>query len=216
MPGLCTNFLDSARFCTLAFCQEDLVTSHVEVLKTEVLSDNWYVLRKVTFRLRKRDGSWEVQSREAYDRGNGATILLYDQARRTVVLTRQFRLPTYVNGNASGMLIEACAGLLDQDDPETCIAREAFEETGYEIRNPRKVMQAYMSPGSVTEILHFFVAEYSRVQRVSTGGGVEEEDIEVMELSFEDALGRIASGEIRDGKTIMLLQYAALHVFAAQ
>jgi len=192
------------------------VTSHVEVLKTEVLSDNWYVLRKVTFRLRKRDGSWEVQSREAYDRGNGATILLYDQARRTVVLTQQFRLPTYVNGNASGMLIEACAGLLDQDDPETCVAREAFEETGYEIRNPRKVMQAYMSPGSVTEILHFFVAEYSRVQRVSTGGGVEEEDIEVMELSFEDALGRIASGEIRDGKTIMLLQYAALHVFAAQ
>ena len=192
------------------------MTSHVEVLKTEVLSDNWYVLRKVTFRLRKRDGSWEVQSREAYDRGNGATILLYDQARRTVVLTQQFRLPTYVNGNASGMLIEACAGLLDQDDPETCVAREAFEETGYEIRNPRKVMQAYMSPGSVTEILHFFVAEYSRVQRVSTGGGVEEEDIEVMELSFEDALGRIASGEIRDGKTIMLLQYAALHVFAAQ
>jgi GDP-mannose pyrophosphatase NudK len=186
---------------------------HVEVLKTEVLSDNWYVLRKVTFRLRKRDGSWETQSREAYDRGNGATILLYDSARRTVVLTRQFRLPTYVNGNASGMLIEACAGLLDADEPETCIAREAFEETGYEIRNPRKVMQAYMSPGSVTEILHFFVAEYSRAQRLSEGGGVEEEDIEVMELSFDDALGRIASGEIRDGKTIMLLQYAALHLF---
>ena len=189
---------------------------HVEVLKTEVLSDNWYVLRKVTFRLRKRDGSWETQSREAYDRGNGATILLYDSARRTVVLTRQFRLPTYVNGNASGMLIEACAGLLDADEPETCIAREAFEETGYEIRNPRKVMQAYMSPGSVTEILHFFVAEYSRAQRTSEGGGVEEEDIEVMELSFDDALAGIASGEIRDGKTIMLLQYAALHVFAGQ
>ena len=189
---------------------------HVQVLKTEVLSDNWYVLRKVTFRLRKRDGSWEVQSREAYDRGNGATILLYDSARRTVVLTRQFRLPTYVNGNASGMLIEACAGLLDADEPETCIAREAFEETGYEIRNPRKVMQAYMSPGSVTEILHFFVAEYSRAQRTSEGGGVEEEDIEVMELSFDDALGSIASGEIRDGKTIMLLQYAALHLFGTQ
>ena len=187
---------------------------HVEVLNTEVLSDNWYVLRKVTFRLRKRDGSWETQSREAYDRGNGATILLYDRDRRTVVLTQQFRLPTYVNGNASGMLIEACAGLLDNDAPETCIAREAFEETGYEVRNPRKVMQAYMSPGSVTEILHFFVAEYSRAQRVSEGGGVEEEDIEVMELSFDDALGRIASGEIRDGKTIMLLQYAALHLFA--
>jgi GDP-mannose pyrophosphatase NudK len=189
--------------------------SDVEVLKTEVLSDNWYVLRKVTFRLRKRDGSWEVQSREAYDRGNGATILLYDRERRTVVLTRQFRLPTYVNGNTSGMLIEACAGLLDNDDAATCIAREAFEETGYEIRNARQVMQAYMSPGSVTEILHFFVAEYSHSQRVSDGGGVEEEDIEVMELSFDDALGRIASGEIRDGKTIMLLQYAALHVFGS-
>jgi GDP-mannose pyrophosphatase NudK len=189
--------------------------SDVEVLKTEVLSDNWYVLRKVTFRLRKRDGSWEVQSREAYDRGNGATILLYDRERRTVVLTRQFRLPTYVNGNTSGMLIEACAGLLDNDDAATCIAREAFEETGYEIRNARQVMQAYMSPGSVTEILHFFVAEYAHSQRVSDGGGVEEEDIEVMELSFDDALRRIASGEIRDGKTIMLLQYAALHVFGS-
>ena len=188
---------------------------HVQVLKTEVLSDNWYVLRKVTFRLRKRDGSWEVQSREAYDRGNGATILLYDPAQRTVVLTQQFRLPTYVNGNGSGMLIEACAGLLDADDPETCIAREAFEETGYEIRNPRKVMQAYMSPGSVTEILHFFVAEYSRGQRRNDGGGVEEEDIEVLELSFDEALRGIASGEIRDGKTIMLLQYAALNLFGS-
>lgn len=188
--------------------------AHIEVLKTEVLSDNWYVLRKVTFRLRKRDGSWEAQSREAYDRGNGATILLYDGARRTVVLTRQFRLPTYVNGNASGMLIEACAGLLDNDSPETCIAREAFEETGYEVRNPRKVMQAYMSPGSVTEILHFFVAEYSHAQRRNDGGGVEEEDIEVMELSFDEALRGIASGEICDGKTIMLLQYAALHLFS--
>jgi nudix-type nucleoside diphosphatase (YffH/AdpP family) len=188
----------------------------VEVLKTEVLSDDWYVLRKVTFRLRKRDGSWETQSREAYDRGNGATILLYDRARRTVVLTRQFRLPTYVNGNASGMLIEACAGLLDNDDPETAIAREAFEETGYEIRSPRKVMQAYMSPGSVTEILHFFVAEYSRGQRRTDGGGVEEEDIEVMELSFDAALRGIAAGEIRDAKTIMLLQYAALNLFGTR
>lgn len=192
------------------------MTTAVEVLRTEVLSDNWYVLRKVTFRMRKRDGSWEVQSREAYDRGNGATILLYDRARRRVVLTRQFRLPTYVNGNASGMLIEACAGLLDADDPETCIVREAFEETGYEIQNARKVMEAYMSPGSVTEILHFFVAEYSRAQRVSDGGGVEEEDIEVLELSFDDALAGVASGEIRDAKTIMLLQYAALHLFGTQ
>jgi GDP-mannose pyrophosphatase NudK len=185
----------------------------VEVIKTEVLSDNWYVLRKVTFNIRKRDGTWETQSREAYDRGNGATILLYDLARRAVILTRQFRLPTYVNGNASGMLIETCAGLLDRDDPERCITRELREETGFIVRDVRKVMQAYMSPGSVTEMLHFFVAEYSQAQRVADGGGVEEEDIEVIELSFEEALRQVASGEIMDGKTILLLQFAALHIF---
>src|SRR5258705_311902 len=131
----------------------------IEVLNTEVLSENWYVLRKVTFRLRKRDGSWETQSREAYDRGNGATILPYDPARGTVILTRQFRLPTFVNGNASGMLIETCAGLLDSENPWQCITRELREETGFEIHNVRKVMEAYMSPGSVTEILHFFVTD---------------------------------------------------------
>jgi GDP-mannose pyrophosphatase NudK len=185
----------------------------VEILSTQVLSDNWYVLRKVTFRVKTGDGAWKVQSREAYDRGNGATILLYDRSRRTVILTRQFRLPTYVNGNATGMLIESCAGLLERDNPEQCIAREAREETGFEVTRPVKVMQAYMSPGSVTEILHFFVAEYSQAQRVAVGGGVDEEDIEVLELPFEDALARMDAGEICDGKTIMLLQYAALHVF---
>lgn len=185
----------------------------IEVLNTEVLSDNWYVLRKVTFRLRKRDGSWETQSREAYDRGNGATILPYDPARATVILTRQFRLPTFVNGNASGMLIETCAGLLDSENPWQCITRELREETGFEIHNVRKVMEAYMSPGSVTEILHFFVAEYTPAQRAGMGGGVEEEDIEVLELTIDEAEAKIASGEIRDGKTIMLLQYAALHIF---
>jgi nudix-type nucleoside diphosphatase (YffH/AdpP family) len=185
----------------------------VEVIKTEVLSDNWYVLRKVTFKIRKPDGTWETQSREAYDRGNGATILLYDLTRRTVVLTRQFRLPTYVNGNPSGMLIEACAGLLDRDAPEACITRELREETGFVVHDVRKVMQAYMSPGSVTEILHFFVAEYSPAQRLAAGGGVEEESIEVIELSFDAALRQVASGEIMDGKTIMLLQFAALHIF---
>jgi nudix-type nucleoside diphosphatase (YffH/AdpP family) len=187
----------------------------IEVLATEVLSDDWYVLRKVTFKFRKRDGSWEIQSREAYDRGNGATILLYDLSRRTVILTRQFRLPTYVNGNPSGMLIEACAGLLDRDNAEQCITREVREETGFDIRRVRKVMEVYMSPGSVTEMLHFFVAEYSEAHRVNDGGGVEEEDIEVVELHFNDALEQVASGEIRDAKTIMLLQYAALHVFNA-
>lgn len=185
----------------------------IEVLETEVLSDNWYVLRKVTFKIRKRSGAWETQSREAYDRGNGATILLYDLSKRTVILTRQFRLPTYVNGNASGMLIETCAGLLDRDNPEQCITRELREETGFEIRDVKKVLEAYMSPGSVTEMLHFFVAEYSAAHRVSDGGGVEEEDIEVLELTIDEALAKVSSGEIRDGKTIMLLQYAALHLF---
>jgi GDP-mannose pyrophosphatase NudK len=185
----------------------------IEVLKTEVLSDNWYVLRKITFKIRKADGSWQTQSREAYDRGNGATILLYDLTRRTVILTRQFRMPTYVNGNSSGMLTEACAGLLDKDDPEAAITRELQEETGYDVRSVKKVMQAYMSPGSVTEILHFFVAEYSQASRVSAGGGVDEEDIEVVELPFDAALRQIASGEICDAKTIMLLQYAALNIF---
>jgi nudix-type nucleoside diphosphatase (YffH/AdpP family) len=190
-----------------------LTNATVELLNTEVLSDNWYVLRKVTFRLRKRDGTWETQSREAYDRGNGATILPYDPVRRTVILTRQFRLPTYVNGNASGMLIETCAGLLDQENAEQCITRELREETGFELREVRKVMEAYMSPGSVTEILHFFVAEYSATQRSGAGGGIEEEDIEVLELPIEEAAAKVASGEIRDGKTIMLLQYASLNLF---
>ena len=187
----------------------------IDIVKTEVLSDNWYVLRKVHYRMRKPDGTWAERTREAYDRGNGATILLYDLQRRTVLLTRQFRLPTYVNGNASGMLLETCAGLLDADNPEDAIRRETREETGYEIGAVRKVFEAYMSPGSVTEILHFFVAEYSAAERVSDGGGIDDEDIEVVEMDFDAALAAIRSGAIRDGKTIMLLQYAALHLFAA-
>lgn len=186
----------------------------VEILETEVLSDNWYVLRKVTYRIRKSDGTWQTESREAYDRGNGATVLLYDLQRRTVLLTRQFRLPTFVNGNPTGMLIETCAGLLDGDDPEGAIRRELLEETGYDVRDVRKVLDAYMSPGSVTEVLHFFVAEYSAAQKTARGGGVEEEEIEVVELSFDEAMQGIANGTIKDAKTIMLLQYAALNVFA--
>ena len=185
----------------------------IEIVKTEVLSDNWYVLRKVFYRVRKHDGSWVDRTREAYDRGNGATILLYDLARTTVLLTRQFRLPTYVNGNDSGMLLETCAGLLDADNPEDCIRRETREETGYEIRDVRKVFEAYMSPGSVTEILHFFVAEYSAAERINEGGGIDDEDIEVVEMGFDAALDAIRTGAIRDGKTIMLLQHAALHLF---
>ena len=153
------------------------------------------------------------QEREAYDRGNGATILLYNKEQQTVVLTRQFRMPTYINGNASGMLIECCAGLLDADNPEDCIRRETMEETGYAVTDVRKVFEAYMSPGSVTEILHFFVAAYSAAQKVQEGGGLaeEQENIQVLELPFIQAMEMIRSGDIKDAKTIMLLQYAALH-----
>ena len=187
-------------------------TEQVKLQSVEVLSDHWYTLRKVTFDLRRRDGQWQTLSREAYDRGNGAALLLYDPRRRTVVLTRQFRLPAFLNGSADGMLIETCAGLLDGDDPETCIRREAEEETGYRVRQPRKVFEAYMSPGSVTEKLHFFVAEYEPGDRIRTGGGLEGEgeDIEVIEMPLADALAGIANGTIQDGKTIMLLQHAAL------
>ena len=187
-------------------------SANVRIIKTEVLSDNWYTLRKVTFDYERKDGSWQTQSREAYDRGNGAAILLYHPQERKVILTRQFRLPTFVNGNVSGMLIEACAGLLDEDGPEDAIRRETEEETGYKIAGVRKIFEAYMSPGSVTEMLHFFVAEYTRSMKVNDGGGVDEgEDIEVLELDADRAMGMIDSGEIRDAKTIMLLQYAKLN-----
>ena len=185
----------------------------VKILKTEVLSDNWYILKKVTYEYLKKDGKWQKQSREAYDRGNGATILLYNKEQRTVILTRQFRLPTFINGNESGMLIEACAGLLDKDNPEDCIRRETEEETGYKINEVQKIFEAYMSPGSVTEILYFFIAEYSKSMKVNEGGGVdhEEENIEVLEISIDKAMQMINSGEIRDAKTIMLLQYIKLN-----
>ena len=185
----------------------------VKILESKVLSDNWYVLRKITYEFSKKDGSKLTQSREAYDRGNGATILLYNKEQSTVILTRQFRLPTYVNGNESGMLIEACAGLLDKDNAEECIKRETEEETGYKITEVRKIFEAYMSPGSVTEILYFFIAEYSKEMKITDGGGVEqeEENIEVLEIDFENTLQMIVSGEIKDGKTIMLLQYIKLH-----
>jgi GDP-mannose pyrophosphatase NudK len=186
--------------------------ANVRIIKTEVLSDNWYTLRKVTFEYQTKDGARETQTREAYDRGNGATILLYHVKERKVILTRQFRLPTYLNGNTSGMLIEACAGLLDKDNPEDAIRRETEEETGYKVAGVRKIFEAYMSPGSVTEILYFFVAEYERSMKVSEGGGVDgHEDIEVLELDADKAVGMIDTGEIRDGKTIMLLQYARLN-----
>lgn len=186
---------------------------NVKIKKTEILSDDWYVLRKITYEYFKKDGTKQIQSREAYDRGNGATILLYNREQKSVILTRQFRLPTYVNGNESGMLIETCAGLLDKDKPEDCIRRETEEETGYQVSDIRKIFEAYMSPGSVTELIHFFIAEYSKDMKIAEGGGVahEEENIEVLEINIEEAMQMIETGEIKDGKTIILLQYVRLH-----
>ncbi len=184
----------------------------VKLLKTEILSDNWYTLKKITFEYKKKNGETIHQTREAYDRGNGATILLFNQDKKTIILTRQFRLPTFINGNESGMMIEACAGLLDEEDPEECIRRETEEETGYLVKDVKKVFEAYMSPGSVTEILYFFIAAYSKDMKVSEGGGVdhEEENIEVLEMPFDHALEMVYAGEIKDAKTIMLLQHLKL------
>ena len=187
-------------------------TDLIKIQKTEVLSDDWYTLRKVTYDYLQKDGTWNTQSRETYDRGNGATILLYNLDTKTVILTKQFRLPTFVNGNPTGMLIESCAGLLDQDNAEDCIRRETEEETGYQISAVQKIFEAYMSPGSVTELLHFFIAEYASHMKISDGGGLdhEQENIEVMEVDFDTTLSMIDSGEIKDGKTIMLLQHLRL------
>ncbi|MBT1702779.1 GDP-mannose pyrophosphatase NudK [Chryseosolibacter indicus] len=183
----------------------------VKIVEKKLLSDNWYKLYKYTFEIKDKKGNTQTQSREAYDRGNGATILLYNVQQKTVVLTKQFRLPSFVNGNADGMMIEAIAGLLDEDSPEECIKRETEEETGYRISRVEKIYEAYMSPGSVTEILYFFIGEYTKDQKVNEGGGVDEgEDIEVLEVKADDAFKMIATGEIRDAKTIMLLQYIKL------
>jgi nudix-type nucleoside diphosphatase (YffH/AdpP family) len=189
------------------------LSERVRVHSVEVLSNDWYLLKKTTFDFQRSDGTWQRQSRETYDRGNGATILLYNRRKRTVILTRQFRYPAFVNGYRN-LLIETPAGLLDERSPEEAIRKETAEEIGYVIRDVHKVFEAFMSPGSVTEKLYFFVAQYDSAERHLDGGGVVEdgEDIETIELELEDALSRIASGEIRDGKTIMLLQYAKLHL----
>lgn len=187
--------------------------SKIRNIKKDVLSDNWYTLSKYTYEYQKEDGEWETQIRESYDRGNGAAILLYNRQKGTVILTKQFRMPTYVNGNLSGMMIEVCAGLLDGSNPEDCIKKEVEEETGYKIHHVKKVFESYMSPGSVTEILHFFIGKYEEQMKVSDGGGAddESENIEVLEVLFETALDMITNGEIKDAKTIMLLQFARLH-----
>jgi len=185
-------------------------TDRVNITETKLLSDNWYILRRYTYDYLGRDGKWTAQQREAYDRGNGATILLHNPQANTVILTRQFRLPTYVNGNPSGMLIEACAGLLDNDHPDDAIRRETEEETGFRIKSVEKIMEAYMSPGSVTEKLFFYLAEYSADTERLLGGGVDDEEIDILEMSLPQAMALVGTGEIMDGKTIMLLQYLQL------
>ena len=191
------------------------VSDRIRVHDVRVLSDNYATLKDTTFEWRRANGEWQTQTRETFDRGNAATLLPYHLAQRTVVLVRQFRYPAYVNGY-DDLMIEAAAGLLDNETPELRIRAEAEEETGYRLGDVRKVFEAFMSPGAVTEKMYFFVAEYSPSMRVGSGGGIaaEGEDIEVLELPIDQALAMIADGRIADAKTIMLLQYAALNIFS--
>src|ERR1700750_1673360 len=190
------------------------ISDRIRVKDVRLLSDNWYTLKTTTFEWRRNDGTWQTQHRETYDRGNGATLLPYNRTQRTVVLVKQFRYPAYVNG-CDDLMIEAAAGLLDNASPEERIRAEAEEETGYRLHEVRKIFEAFMSPGAITEKIHFFVAEYEPSMRVSAGGGLidEGEEIEVLELSIDEALAMIGDGRIVDAKTIMLLQYAALNIF---
>ena len=185
----------------------------VKIRSIKNLSNDWYKLDKVNFDYQLISGEWQNQNRESYNRGNGACILLYNSKENTVVLTKQFRMPSYLNGNGDGMLIEVCAGLLDEDDPRSCIIKEVEEETGYRINDPVKVLEVYSSPGAVTEIIHYFISEYNSKMKISEGGGKEEEteEIEVLEIDFNRALKMIDNGIIKDAKTIILLQYARLH-----
>jgi nudix-type nucleoside diphosphatase (YffH/AdpP family) len=192
-----------------------MANGRIHITEEKLLSDNWYVLKRFTFNYLGKNGQWSTQQREAYDRGNGATILLHNPQTDMVILTRQFRLPTFVNGNPSGMLIETCAGLLDNDDPETAIIRETEEETGYRIQSVQKIMEAYMSPGSVTEKLFFYIAQYTTDTERSAGGGIEEEEIDILEIPFTEAIAMMERGEIMDGKTIMLLQHLRLQQLTA-
>ncbi|HEY9169173.1 MAG TPA: NUDIX domain-containing protein [Lutibacter sp.] len=185
----------------------------VKIIGIKNLSNAHYKLDKVDFEFQTKNGDWQTQSRECYDRGDGAAILLYNPTKKTVILTKQFRMPSYLNGNKTGMMIEVCAGLLDKDHPETCIIKEVEEETGFKIGNPKKVFKLFSTPGAVTEKIHYFVAEYSDEMKISDGGGLEaeHEEIEVLEINFETALTKVTQGEINDAKTVVLLQYAKLN-----
>lgn len=185
----------------------------VKNLKTQLLSKQYYTLNMLTFDYMMSNGEWVTQIRECYDRGDGAGILLYNTKKQTVILTKQFRMPTYMNDNASGMLIEICAGMLDKDNPEICIIRETEEEVGYRLKSVKKIYEAYSSPGVMTEKMHFFIGEYTDDMKVNAGGGLESEheDIEVLEIPFKEAIKMLNTGEIEDTRTIVLLQYAQIH-----
>jgi len=188
------------------------LNDRVRIVSAEILSDDWYLLKKYTFDFQRHDGTWQRLSREAYDHGDGAAVLLYNRQKQTIILTRQFRLPVFIN-SGDGVLTEVAAGLLDGEDPARRVCKEAEEETGYRISHVKKVFEAWMSPGCVTEKLHLFVAEYQDEDKQSSGGGLEEEgeDLEVLEIPFGQAFQAMQRGEIQDAKTIMLLQYAALN-----
>jgi len=188
-------------------------SSRVKIKEIEVLSNDYYQLNKVTFNYLRNDGEWQTQVRESYDRGNGAAVFMFNKETKNIILIQQFRLPSYMNGNTSGLLIETCAGLLDKDDPETCIKKEIFEETGYKIETVKKVFEAFMTPGAVTEQIHYFIAEYTDSMKSNQGGGLEseQEDIEVLEMPFTEAVSLFNNGKIKDAKTIILLQYALIH-----
>ena len=190
-----------------------MIAKDLNNIKIELLSNNYYTLNKLTFDYKLRNGNWVTQMRECYDRGDGAGILLYNKEKSTVILTKQFRMPTFLNGNEDGMLVEICAGMLDKDNPETCIIRETEEEVGYRLKEVKKVFEAYSSPGVMTEKMHFFIGEYTDTMKVNEGGGVvtEHEDIEVLEIPFAEAVKMLNNGEIHDTRTIVLLQYAIIN-----
>ncbi len=185
----------------------------VKDIDSQLLSDNYYILNKLTFKYLMSNGQWVTQMREVYDRGDGAGILLYNPQKQTVILTKQFRMPTFMNDNTDGYLVEICAGMLDKDNPEACIIRETEEEVGYRLKEVKKVYEAYSSPGVMTEKMHFFIGEYTDDMKVNEGGGLdsEHEDIEVLELPFSEAINMLNSGKIHDTRTIVLLQYALIH-----
>lgn len=195
------------------------MAENIKILSTEVLSDNFFPLKKIQYEFKKKNGTSEELSREVYLSTNGVAVLLYNIENENVVLTKQFRLPTYLNENNTGILIEACAGLVEKnEDPKHAIIREIEEETGYRVTDVKKIFEMYMSPGAVAEMVYFFIAEYKPGQKVNEGGGLDEEneDIQVIELPFEEAYYKIQSGEIRDAKTALLLQYARIYLFKGE